>query len=167
MITIVIGQAGSGKTTFVKNKFITPDCNYHLFDIPIKYTSCKDILLLGDYVSNKRCLGTDTLAYNALPKIIEFIKENKEHHIIAEGDRINNKRFFEEISKLKIPVEVYVLSCSLEESIKRLRKEGSKIKESYVKRTMTKTKNNKELCKKLNFKVIEIKMTDAGRIAIL
>jgi len=154
MITIIIGQAGCGKTTYVKNTFAIGNGIYNT--IPIKHTLYGNNLLIGDYVSDKRCLGTDTLAYNVLPKIIEFIKDNcQKFNIVAEGDRINNKKFFEEISSFNVAAEVVVLTCSLEESIKRLRQNGSKITEKFVKATRTKTLNNKELCKKLNLKIIE------------
>lgn len=155
-IIIVIGQSASGKSTYVKNNFIKEPPA--LIETPLKHTVSGTTMLLGDYLVNRRCVGTDTLSYNVLDKIIELVKDGvgKYEVIVAEGDRINNSKFFEEVSKLMIPTTLYVFSCSVEESMKRLSKEGSSIKEPFVKTTKTKSNSMKLLGKRLGFNVITI-----------
>lgn len=49
---------------------------------------------MNNYESDDRCKGTDTLAYNSIEYIIDFINSNiDKFHIVAEGDRINCRRF--------------------------------------------------------------------------
>ena len=156
-IIIIIGQSASGKSTFVKKKFLKKTAE--LIEKPFAHTIDGGICLLGNYISDRRCVGTDMLSMSVLPKLIEFIKENKKKYdvIIAEGDRINNKRFFSFIHSLDIKVQLYAFSCSLKESIKRRQESGSNPSETFVKSTITKTKNMKLFGKELGFGLIEIK----------
>jgi len=154
-IILIIGPSASGKSTYVINNYLKLDAIVK--EKPFKYTICNNICLLGDYLVNKRCIGTDTLSMAVLPKLIEFIKENKDKYdiLIAEGDRISNRKFFEFISSLNIPVDLYVFNCSLEESIKRRQDSGSNSSETFVKTTITKTNNMKQLGKRLKFNILE------------
>lgn len=140
MIHVVIGQSASGKTTFVKKKFLKDGMKFEAK--PIKHTYDSKTCLIGDYTKDDRCLGTDTLPYNSLPKIIDFVRlsHKKFSDIVLEGDRINNRRFFTFLAMLP-DVTVYYLSCSLPTSMKRLRAADSKISERFVKSTITKSRN--------------------------
>lgn len=136
---IVIGQSASGKTTFVKEKYLSA---LAINENPRKYIKtcyCGNTLLLGHFNLGIRCEGTDTLSYSALPALIEYLPEvvNSFDTIVAEGDRLNNKRFFIFVKSLNIPVELIYFKCSLEDSIER-RGDASI---SFVKTTITKSKN--------------------------
>jgi ABC-type cobalamin/Fe3+-siderophores transport system ATPase subunit len=148
MIWVVIGQSGAGKTTLVKDRFIRGR-EIGIENKPIKHSIAGDTLLIGHYGIERRCQGTDTLGYNQLPDIIKFIAEKYEHYpeIIAEGDRINNRKFLEFI-KDKDPHLIVVL-CSIETSLQRLRAAGSEITETFVKTTRTKALNSEALARKL------------------
>ncbi len=155
-IIIVIGQSASGKSTFVKNNFM--GLKQELFEEPFKYTISNNICFLGDYLADKRCVGTDTLSYNIIDKLCDFVRQNydKYTYIVAEGDRINNKKFFEAVKELNVPADLYVLSCSLKESMERLKANKSTITETFVKTTKTKASNMRLEGKRLGFNVIDI-----------
>lgn len=159
-VVIVIGQSASGKTTFVKENYLVGG-DPVVIEAPIKHTISDKTLLLGDYLANRRCVGTDTLSYSALPKIISLIEEKASsiELLVAEGDRINNRKFFEFIKSLNVPVDLYVFSCSLGESIKRRIETGSAGSETFVKTTISKAKNMREFGRKIGFNVID-KNTD-------
>jgi len=140
VIYIVIGQSGSGKTTFVKERFITGD-TVIINDI-VPCTVCKDIILIGKYNVGLRTEGTDCLPYNYLGKIEQQIEKLGKRTIVVEGDRINNSKFFEFLINKGIEGKLYLLVCPVEVSIKRLRGAGSKITEKFVRTTRTKSINN-------------------------
>lgn len=137
MIIIIIGQSGAGKSTAVKSNYLEP--NMELKKQPIKHTTNEETCLIGDYKTDRRCVGTDTLPYDALQDIINFIKQNKDQYerIVAEGDRINNKKFFKNLLKLQEPLKIIIFKCSLEKSKKRLPNQNP----SFIKTTKTKTEN--------------------------
>lgn len=146
-VIIVIGQSCSGKTTYVKNNFLNEASEFKFIDKPFKITLMKknndQWILPGHYKGEKRCEGTDELSMGILPKLIEYIKNEKENFDIlcVEGDRINNKRFFNFIKTLNVSVSLIYLKCSLEESIKRRIKNNSDPSETFVKTTITKSQN--------------------------
>ncbi|MFA5132963.1 MAG: P-loop-containing protein [Candidatus Paceibacterota bacterium] len=158
-IIIAIGQSGSGKTTWVKQNFVDAHTIENLKEGLVKY--CKtdsDCLLLGHYNVGIRTEGTDTLSYNAIDEVLEFMfNEDKCNYstVVAEGDRINNAKFFQRIAQqsMNIHVELHYFKCDLAESMERLKKAGSTITETFVKTTMTKSANNAKLARQLGFNV--------------
>lgn len=159
-LIIVIGQSASGKTTFIVDTFINRN-KITLIDTPVKHTCVegKSICLLGDYTADRRCLGTDVMSMSILPKLIDFIddiyKQGKFDIVIVDGDRISNERFFRFAKSLNVPVDLFVFSCSVEESIKRRTETGSNPAKSFVETTRTKSMNMKSLGIKLGFNVQE------------
>ncbi len=163
MINIIIGSSGSGKTTFVKKTFITETCE-NFKEEEIKLCRSGKNLLFGHYNIEKRTEGTDTMSYSIIEKIIkklkELIGENKYGEIVLEGDRINNLKFFKSLEQFKEDIKVYLFDCSIDTSLKRLRKADSKIGLSFLKMTKTKSLNNFELAKRLGFKTEKINTDD-------
>ena len=98
------------------------------------------MIALGRYGIGKRTEGTDTLAYNSKQKIKKTLRKLKDRDIVLEGDRINNREMFDFISGLGVDVKLYLITCSLGTSIKRLRAAGSTITPTFVKTTKTKSK---------------------------
>jgi len=158
MIIVIIGQSASGKTSYAKKNFI--DGELTLKDKPVKHTICNNTLLIGHYGIGRRCEGSDTTGLNQIQPIIDLIKDNEDkfNTIVAEGDRINNNRFFEFLKGKD--VKVILFECSLETSMKRLKKEGSNIQEQFVKTTQTKSLNNFRLAQKLGFQTERINTDD-------
>ena len=142
MIFIIIGQSGSGKTTFVRKRFLTGELS--IVEDIVPYTTNGEYCAIGKYGIGIRTEGTDTLSYDAGEKIRRQIQklhaEGKD--IVIEGDRINNRATFAMIAILKIPAKLYLVDCSLETSIVRLRASGSTITPAFVKATKTRSRNN-------------------------
>ena len=161
-IILIIGQSASGKTTYIRKNFLYNHSGIEFIDKPFKLTNLvrakQKYLLLGHHKGEKRCEGSDELSMAILPQLIEFIKENVNNYdvMIFDGDRINNKKFFEFIASLNIPIDLYILKCSLQESIDRRIKTGSKPSETFVKTTITKSENMKKIGEKLRFNIITI-----------
>lgn len=141
MIYIVVGQSGAGKTTFCKNNIIKPPYE-NKRDIVKITIGGNGVVGIGDYGIGRRCEGTDTIPYNFQNKIIEQIKkladENKD--VLIEGDRITNKVVMESLKGLNTEKKLYLVTCKLETSLKRLRKAESHITIPFVKTTKTKAK---------------------------
>lgn len=142
MIYIVIGQSGSGKTTFVKNKFLNGETK--IVEDVVPYTICENTAALGRYWIGKRTEGTDTLSYNSQERIKELLPVliKKEYDIVMEGDRINTADMFDYVKRLGQPVKLYLVKCSLLTSMERLQEAGSTITISFVKATKTKALKN-------------------------
>jgi len=155
-IILVVGQSASGKTTWVKNNFIKENYENKKPQKYIKICQSGNNILFGHYNINKRCEGTDTLSYAALPIIKEYIKKiiDSCENIILEGDRITSKQFLDFLETLNIEIEVHYFITSLENSIKRREESNSKASENFVKTTITKTKNFSEYVQGKNIKLI-------------
>ena len=141
MFYIIIGQSGSGKTTFTKTNFLTDEVEVVEDIIPC--SRCRNgIVALGKYGIGIRTEGTDTLPYNAKNAIKKQLKKLAEANVdvVLEGDRINNASMFDYISALGVEAKMYLVTCSVGTSMKRLRAAGSTITPSFVKATKTKSK---------------------------
>ena len=149
MIYIIIGQSGSGKTTFVKSRFLNGETRLVEGEIP--YTVCGNVAALGRYNIGKRTEGTDTLSYNSQEKIKRLLPRliKDGYDIIAEGDRINTPDMFDYIKGLGQEVKLYLVKCSILTSIERLRAAGSNITITFVKATKTKARKNYQRYKEL------------------
>lgn len=139
MFYIIIGQSGSGKTTFVKTNFLSE--NIKIVEDIIPYSVCDNgIIALGRYGIGKRTEGTDTLSYSAKEKIKKQLKKLRGKNVVLEGDRINNKEIFDYVATLGVDIKLYLITCSLKTSMQRLRAAGSTISPPFVKTTKTKSK---------------------------
>lgn len=140
MFHIIIGQSGAGKTTLVRERFIRGQPITIDEDIiPCSYFG--EYVALGKYGIGKRTEGTDTLPYNAAPKIKQQLLKLKDKEVILEGDRINNPGIFRFIQQHGIPAKLYLVDCSLGTSMRRLRAAGSTITPAFVKTTKSKARH--------------------------
>ena len=142
MFYIVIGQSGAGKTTFVKSHLLREP--YTLTEDVVPLTADADgRVALGRYGIGKRTEGTDTLPYNAKDRIKKQLSrlaaEGKT--VVLEGDRINNSEIFDHVLRLGGGAKLYLVTCKLHNSMKRLRAAGSTISPTFVKGTRTKAKH--------------------------
>lgn len=145
MLTIVIGCSGSGKTTYVKNHYLTGEFHVVTDIVPctLVQNGAELLALIGKYGVGIRTEGTDTLSYTALPRIKREIEKliGKGWHVVIEGDRINNGKFFEWVLMKGIPCELILLTVPLDTALLRLRIAGSHITKTFVMATATKSKH--------------------------
>lgn len=142
MIFIIIGQSGSGKTTFVRKRFLTGELS--IVEDIVPYTTNGEYCAIGKYGIGIRTEGTDTLSYDAGEKIRRQIRKLQDEgkNVVIEGDRINNRATFATIALMNAPTKLFLVDCSLETSLQRLRAAGSKITPTFVKATKTRSRNN-------------------------
>lgn len=142
MIYIIVGQSGSGKTTFTKSRFLNGETE--VFEDEIPYTVCGRTAALGRYNVGKRTEGTDTLPYNAQDKIKRLLPKliGMGYDIVMEGDRINTPEIFDYVRNLGQDVKLFLVKCSILTSMERLQAAGSTITITFVKATKTKAKRN-------------------------
>lgn len=140
MFYVVIGQSGSGKTTFVRDRFLK-DAEPEVYEDIIPLTRAGNYILLGKYGIDIRTEGTDTLPYNAAPKIKQQLRKLKGKNVVLEGDRITNPGIMQFIATLGEPTKMYLVKCKLATSMSRLRAAGSKITPTFVKATRSKSRN--------------------------
>ena len=163
MFYIIIGQSGSGKTTFTKENFLMGDIKV-VEDI-LPYSVCSNgMIALGRYDIGKRTEGTDTLSYSAKWKIKKQLRRLKDRNLVLEGDRINNKEIFEFILSLGVDTKLFLITCSLRTSLERLRAAGSMITPAFVK--MTKTKSERmyiDYCQRFHGEIINTDKTGGKR----
>ena len=140
MFYIVIGQSGSGKTTFVREHFLK-GTEPEVYEDIVPLTRAGEYILIGKYGLDIRTEGTDTLPYNAAPKIKEQLRRLRGCAVVLEGDRITNPGMMAYIAALGEPTKMYLVKCKIGTSMQRLRAAGSKITPTFVKATRTKSRN--------------------------
>ena len=142
MIFVIIGQAGAGKTSFVKRQFLQG--KLEVVEDLVTYTTNGKYCAMGKYNVGIRCEGTDTLSYSAgeaiRRQVEKLVMQGK--HIVLEGDRINNAAMMKFLMRYSEHVQLVLVYCSITESMRRLRAAGSDITPAFVKATKTKSKNN-------------------------
>ena len=139
MFHIIIGQSGAGKTTFAKTRFLD-DLQPPEKDI-VWITRSGIYVGLGKYGVGIRTEGTDTLPYNAKEKIFQQLLKMQRQHIVMEGDRITNDPTFQFLARIGVQVKLYLLTCSVDTSLSRLRESGSAIARKFVLASKTKSKH--------------------------
>lgn len=139
MIHVVIGQSGAGKTTFVKSRWL-PGADEIRSDWGVPYTICGPTAAIGRYYIGERCEGTDTVSYNAGAAILRTVDKIVCRHtiVVLEGDRITNRRTLEYLLHRGYDCQLWLLRCSVNESLSRLRAAGSSISATFVRGTRTK-----------------------------
>ena len=141
MIYIIIGCSCSGKSTLVKNTFLNEPIIKFYKDIT-QVTETEHYFLIGNYQTNKRRVGTDTLER----KDIKFIGEqiNKLYglgkDIIAEGTRCCTHNLMNTLLKYKDCKLIY-LDTSIENSLERNVKLGYTSSDKSLKHDVTMCRN--------------------------
>ena len=136
MIRYIIGQSGSGKTTFART--FLPEPLTVRKDITWITEAADGTIGIGKYGIGIRTEGTDTLPYNAQEAIKAQIKALSGKNIVIEGDRATNKNIADFLLKNGYSVKMYLFRCPIAVSMDRLRKAGSSITVTFVKTTRTK-----------------------------
>ena len=136
----LIGLPGSGKSTVMKELMSRFDCEWEQ-ERPIDLLDshvCGPVRVLGKYEEGETFSGTDRLSMAVSPKAVEWIKTKPEEVIIGEGDRLNNKAFFEAAGD---DLTIIHLTVSDEERERRYKERGSDQSEKFIQTVRTKCSN--------------------------
>lgn len=120
----IIGVPGTGKSTLMKSLMYglapawEPERVIDLLDTEKsgKYR------VLGKYLGEGTFSGTDRLSMAVAPKAIEWISSKPDEIIFGEGDRLNNKAFFEAAGD---DLTIIHLIVSDKEVVRRYKERGS------------------------------------------
>lgn len=145
-LVYLIGIPGTGKSTVMKKvmeKIVdnrkpewVPDRPIDLLDTHV--LKGERIRVLGKYEEGETFSGTDRLSMAVAPKAIEWVQTNPNEVVFGEGDRLNNKAFFE---SCKPNLHIIHLTVSDEERQRRYAERGSEQPEKFIQTCRTKCKN--------------------------
>lgn len=141
-IYLIVGGSHSGKTSFVVNTFVRGREGKFYKDL-VGLTEFDDCILFGDYLTDKRTKGTDTITRSWLDRLFPQIEKliPLEKDIVLEGDKIISRPLFNKIAELGVPVKLFWICCDVSVSLERNRKFNSTAKESTLRGAWTKAKN--------------------------
>jgi len=90
----VIGEPGSGKSTVVERMTAGAEATDYegRFAMSV-YATTPEVIEIGRRRENFP--GTDALALNVQPKVIDWLRQTTARHVLAEGDRLANAAFFD------------------------------------------------------------------------
>lgn len=138
----LIGLPGCGKSTVMKGlmeqlgKEWRQERVTDLLDVHLSRND--NYCILGKYEEGETFSGTDRLSMAVAPKAIEWIKNKPYNVIYGEGDRLNNKGFFEACGD---DLTIVHLTVSDEERQRRYEERGSNQPEKFIQTVRTKVKN--------------------------
>jgi len=136
----LIGMPGTGKSTVMKELMNGIDWERNKpIDLLESHVS-ENIRVLGKYEDGEVFSGTDRLSMAVAPKAIEWISTNPNEVIIGEGDRLNNKAFFEKAKELG-ELHIIQLTVSDEERERRYKERGSEQSDKFIQTVKTKCNN--------------------------
>tara|TARA_R110000824_G_scaffold283335_1_gene471723 strand:- start:95 stop:616 length:522 start_codon:yes stop_codon:yes gene_type:complete len=134
----VIGYPGSGKTTAVRSALDGLDSKLMLE--PVKHT------VYGNGLIQLGCErevhgGTDVLAFNIQPKVIDWLPSCTAPLVIGEGDRLANGLFFRAVQGQGRRLKIVHIKVGELVALKRMMNRGSRFDPAWIRRTMTKVDN--------------------------
>jgi len=134
----LIGLPGTGKSTVMKSLMktlgeFTPERPIDLLDSHVN----GNIRILGKYEEGETFSGTDRLSMAVAPKAVEYFSTKPNEVVIGEGDRLNNKRFFDTFDD-KVIIH---LTVSDEERQRRYAERGSDQSDKFIQTVATKCRN--------------------------
>jgi hypothetical protein len=158
-IILVLGASGSGKTWWIEKEIIKgiPLESKRVFGVPVSVNDEKRLLLFGTYNISTRCKGCDTLSMDIIDRLVSCVKglvlDGQYQTIVADGDRVNNKKMLDTLKKFIDYVEIVYLDTSLDVIYQRL----PQCNKTFVMTTHTKTRNSVKKMLATGFKVTHIK----------
>ena len=136
----VIGAPGTGKTTLMKDYMNLWEWDIHRTGLVDHYVS-GDIIVLGKYPEGETFGGTDKLAMNVMPEVIEFLDANEDKVIIFEGDRLTSKKFFDTALEKGWKLHIVALEVGETERKRRYEERGSDQNETWLAGRVSKVNN--------------------------
>jgi gluconate kinase len=138
-VIYLIGLPGCGKSTVMKNvmsKFEGWE-QHRPIDLLDSHVS-NNVRVLGKYEEGETFSGTDRLSMAVSPKAVEYIESKPEEFILGEGDRLNNKAFFNACGD---NLTIIRLTVSDEERERRYKERGSDQSDKFIQTVRTKVNN--------------------------
>ncbi len=143
-LVYLIGLPGSGKSTVMKELMTRFEGWKQERPIDLLDTHVtSNVRVLGKYEEGETFSGTDRLSMAVAPKAIQWLSTNPDEIIIGEGDRLNNKAFFEKAKELG-ELHIIQLTVSDEERERRYKERGSGQSEKFIQTVFTKCNNISE-----------------------
>lgn len=112
----VIGPPASGKSTLMAR--LVAGCPVDVGRQPFRHERYPGAVQLGS--RREAYPGTDTLALNAQPRVLDWLATAAVPLILAEGDRLANGTFFRAVVALGYRLTVVWLDCPWEETVRRV-----------------------------------------------
>lgn len=145
-VIYLIGLPGCGKSTVMKEYMSrfdnwVADRPVDLLDSHVSslsYLAPVNVRVLGKYEEGETFSGTDRLSMAVSPKAIEFLNTKPEELIVGEGDRLNNKGFFNACGD---DLTIIHLTVSDEERERRYKERGSDQSDKFIQTVRTKVTN--------------------------
>ena len=136
-IFYIIGVPGTGKSTVMKELMSRFDGWEQERVVELLDTHVSgNLRVLGKYEDDgETFVGTDRLSMAVPPRAVDWISTRPNEFIIGEGDRLNNKTFFETCQP---HLTIIHLTVSDTERERRYRERGSDQSEKFIKTTQTK-----------------------------
>jgi hypothetical protein len=145
-VIYIIGIPGTGKSTLMRalmgriSKGMKSEWAEErvadLLDTHVEGT--RRYRILGKYAEGEIYSGTDRLSMAVSPKAVSWIKTKPAEIIIGEGDRLNNKAFFQACGNDLTIIQLTAPKSILEE---RYKERGSTQSLKFIQTTITKCKN--------------------------
>ena len=107
------------------------------------YPALSTVILGNYYDASDKFAGTDRMSMAAQPKVLEWLAHPRvcDTHVLYEGDRLFNKSFFEALTRMNIPFEIYALMVAPEVAASRCIARGSDQNTTFLKGRVTKITN--------------------------
>ena len=134
----VIGYPGSGKTTATRS--VMEGLAFTVRDKPFKHTEYGDGTVQLGY-EREHHGGTDCLSFNVQPKVIEWMNRATAQHVIGEGDRLANSKFFKAVQGQGWELSIVHFEVSELTALRRMDERGSAFEPAWVQGRITKTNN--------------------------
>lgn len=117
----LIGQPGSGKSTLAAA--LTDGLPAAAVRFPFAHTVWASTPIVVEFGARReKFSGTDALSMSVQPKVVEWLEEAPYSLVLAEGDRLANKKFF--TSVLKSGWSLNIAYVAVSESVGEARRQA-------------------------------------------
>ena len=136
----IIGLPGTGKSTIMKEFMASRDWSAERVTDLLDTHVSGNVRVLGKYSDEETFSGTDRLSMAVAPKATEWMNTAPDEVIIGEGDRLNNKAFFE-AAKSVGELHIIHIASSDDERERRYDLRGSNQSDKFISTVRTKVSN--------------------------